>query len=78
MGKLLLIIFLAFALPTALTALYLLIRHFHRKWKWQDVANENAIRRAMLEEVDIQFEVADDGFIRPMKRSDRGHPSPLD
>lgn len=56
-----------------LTGLYLLIRHYHRKWWWQDQVNENAMRRAILEEADIQFEVAEDGFVRPIKRSERGH-----
>lgn len=56
-----------------LTGLYLLIRHYHRHWRWQDKVNENAMRRAVLEEADVQFEVASDGFIRPVKRSDRGH-----
>lgn len=55
----------------ALTGLYLLVRHFHRRWKWQDKVNENAMRRAVLEEADVQFEVAPDGFIRPVPRSQR-------
>jgi hypothetical protein len=55
----------------ALTGLYLLVRHFHRKWKWQDQVNENAMRRAILEEADIQFEVGPDGFVRPVKRKER-------
>lgn len=56
-----------------LTGLYLLVRHYHRQWKWQDKVNENAMRRAILEEADVQFEVAQDGFIRPVRRSERGH-----
>ena len=55
------------------TGLYLLVRHYHRKWWWQDQVNENALRRAILEEADIQFEVAPDGFVRPVKRSVRIH-----
>ena len=54
-----------------LTFLYLMVRHFHRKWRWQDKLNENALRKAILEEADVQFEVATDGFIRPVKRSER-------
>jgi hypothetical protein len=56
-----------------LTALYLLVRSFHHQWKWQNKVNENSLRRAVLEEADVQFEVAPDGFIRPIKRSERGH-----
>lgn len=56
-----------------LTGLYLLVRHFHHKWKWQNKVNENRMRQAVLEEADVQFEVAPDGFIRPVQRSRRGH-----
>lgn len=73
MGKLILVGIAIAAVPILLTALYLIIRHFHRKWKWQDKVNENNIRRALLDEMDVQYEVAPDGFIRAVKRSERGH-----
>lgn len=55
------------------TGLYLLIRHYHRQWWWQDRVNENELRKAIMEEADVQWEVAPDGFIRPVKRSQYGH-----
>lgn len=57
-----------------MVGLYLLVRHFHRKWKWQDTVNENAIRRAVLDEMDVQWEVSPEGFVRPVKRSERHGP----
>lgn len=53
--------------------LYLVIRHFHHKWKWQDKVNEDKLRKSILSEFDIQYEVDDKGFVRPQKRSERGH-----
>jgi len=46
--------------------LYLIVRAFHRKWKWQDKVNENNLRRAMLEEFNIDYEVDSEGFVRPV------------
>lgn len=46
--------------------LYLIVRKFHRKWKWQDRVNENNLRRAMLEEFNIDYEVDQEGFVRPV------------
>lgn len=77
MLRLFLFMLSATAFAGALTGLYLLVRHFHRKWKWQDKVNENAMRRAILEEADVQFEVAPDGFIRPVQRA-RRHASAID
>lgn len=57
----------------ALVAMYLIIRSFHHHWKWQNKVNENRMRKAMLEEFDIQYEVDDKGFVVPVKRADRGH-----
>lgn len=54
-----------------LTGLYLLVRSYHHQWKWQNRVNENRIRQAILEEADIQFEVAPDGFVRPVQRKRR-------
>lgn len=77
MGKVI-VLGLATALaPILITALYLLVRHFHRKWKWQDRVNENSIRQALLDEMDVQWEVDTEGFIRPVKRSARGHASSI-
>lgn len=51
--------------------LYLVIRSFHRKWKWEDQVHENAIRKGILEELDVQYEVDKDGIIiaRSRKKS---------
>lgn len=51
--------------------LYLVVRSFHRKWRWQDQVNENNLRRAILEEIDVQWEVAPDGFVRAARRKGR-------
>lgn len=56
-----------------MVGLYLIVRHFHHKWKWQNKVNENNIRRSLLEEIDIQWEVDPNGFIQPVRRKDRGH-----
>jgi hypothetical protein len=60
-----------------LTALYLIVRSFHHQWKWQNKVNENRMRRAVMEEFDIQYEVDEKGFVAPVKRSGRGHRSPM-
>lgn len=67
-----LVVFMMFAF-SLLVGLYLLVRHFHHKWKWQNKVNENNIRRAVLEEIDVQYEVGENGFIRAVKRAERGH-----
>ena len=67
-------VLLLLAVSGSFVGLYLLIRHYHRKWWWQDQVNENAMRRAIMEEAEIQFEVNEEGFVRPVKRSDRRGP----
>lgn len=66
-------VIIAAVFVSLLTSLYLVVRHFHHKWKWQDAVNENAIRRAVLDEMDVQWEVSPDGYVRAVKRSERGH-----
>lgn len=56
-----------------LVMLYLVVRHYHHKWKWQDKVNEDRLRKSILEEYDIQYEVGPNGFVQPVRRSDRGH-----
>lgn len=46
----------------ATVGLYLLIRHFHRKWGWQDRVNANTITQASLD--DATCEVLPDGQVR--------------
>lgn len=71
MAKGIILILGAFAGIALLTGLYLLVRHYHHRWKWQNRVNENRIRQAILEEADVQFEVAPDGFVRPVQRRRR-------
>jgi hypothetical protein len=46
--------------------LYLILRTYHRRWKWQDEVNRNNMRRELLNELDIKYEVDADGFVRPI------------
>lgn len=46
--------------------LYLIIRHFHRRWHWQDEVNLNNMRRALMQELDIAYEVDEKGFVKPV------------
>lgn len=55
---LLLVIVVGLALAVSL---YLLVRHFHRKWRWQDRVNANTITQAALD--DATCEVASDGQV---------------
>ena len=50
------------------TTLYLVIRHFHRKWWWQDKVNESRMRQAVLDEFNVQYEVDEQGVIRPTRK----------
>lgn len=56
-----LLLVIVLALGTVV-ALYLLIRHFHRKWRWQDRVNANTITQASLD--DATCEVLPDGQVR--------------
>lgn len=73
MGKLILFILGSGLGLSLLTTLYLTVRHYHRKWYWGDKANENSIRRAVLDEIDVQWEVDGEGMVRPVRRSEYGH-----
>jgi len=48
--------------------LYLIIRQFHRKWHWEDQVHENTIRKELMNELAIQYEVDDKGFAQPVIR----------
>lgn len=56
-----LLLVIVLGLATAV-GLYLLIRHFHRKWRWQDRVNANTITQASLD--DATCEVLPDGQVR--------------
>lgn len=65
---------IAFVIGTAglilgLAGAYLLIRHVHRKWYWEDEVRKNAMLRAAFKEAGIAFEVNDDGFVSPLTAS---------
>lgn len=56
---------------SVIVMLYLFVRHFHHRWKWQDKVNENRLRKAMLDEFEIQYEVDGQGFVRPVSKAER-------
>lgn len=60
--KVFVLLFLIVAVPATAVSLYLLIRHFHRKWRWQDRVNANTITQASLD--DATCEVLPDGQVR--------------
>lgn len=62
-----LLLVIVMGLATAV-GLYLLIRHFHRKWRWQDRVNANTITQASLD--DATCEVLPDGQVRHTGRLD--------
>lgn len=62
MTKLIVLLFVIVLALGTVVALYLLIRHFHRKWRWQDRVNANTITQASLD--DATCEVLPDGQVR--------------
>jgi hypothetical protein len=57
----------------SLTGFYLLIRHYHRKWAWQDRVNANTISQAALD--DATCEVTPDGQVLHTGRLDAARAS---
>lgn len=61
MIKLIVLLLVIVSVLATTVALYLLIRHFHRKWKWQDRVNANTITQAALD--DATCDVRPDGQV---------------
>lgn len=51
--------------------LYLLVRHFHRKWYWEDENRKATMLQDAMKEAGIGYEVNPGGSVRPL-----GQPSP--
>lgn len=62
MIKLIILLLVIVVGMTTAIGLYLLIRHYHRKWSWQDRVNANTITQASLD--DATCEVLPDGQVR--------------
>jgi hypothetical protein len=45
---------------------YLLLRHFHRKWKWEDEVHKNQLLREAMQQAGLRYEVNDKGFVQPL------------
>lgn len=45
--------------------LYLIVRSRHRKWEWEDQVHQNTMRRELMNEMDIEYEVDEKGFVTP-------------
>lgn len=73
MFKVVLMILFVVVACGSLTGFYLLIRHYHRKWRWQDRVNANTISQAALD--DATCEVAPDGQVRHTGRLDARQPT---
>lgn len=68
MIKLIVLLLVIVAVLGVVVGSYLLIRHFHRKWSWQDRVNANTITQAALD--DATCEVAPDGQVLHTGRLD--------
>lgn len=68
MIKLVVLLLVIVAVLGVVVGSYLLIRHFHRKWSWQDRVNANTITQAALD--DATCEVTSDGQVLHTGRLD--------
>jgi hypothetical protein len=55
-----------FAIIAGLAEAYVRIKGMRRRWRWQDQVNQNNMRRAIMEELDITYEVDNEGFVKPV------------
>lgn len=65
MGKLLVALFAVTLFTVLTTGTYLLIRHYHRKWYWEDEERKAEILRDAMREAGISYEVNGSGQVRP-------------
>lgn len=65
MGKLLVGIFAVTLFTVLITSAYLLIRHYHRKWYWEDEEHKAELLRDAMREAGISYEVDSAGQVRP-------------
>lgn len=62
----------AVALILGLTAAGIWIHTKRRQWKWEDQVHQNAMRKGLMEELNIQYEVDEEGFVKPVIGQRRG------
>ena len=55
-----------FTVIAGLTEAAIRIHSMQRRWKWEDQVHQNAMRKGLMEELDIQYEVDEDGFVKPI------------
>ena len=67
LGEIIALVILIAGIFMGLTGSYILLRHFHRKWYWDDEVRKNAMLKDAMRNAGIQFEVGPDGFVRPVE-----------
>lgn len=54
------------AVILGIAAAYLVIRHWHRKWYWEDEDRKAIMLRQAMHEAGISYTVDDSGGVRPL------------
>lgn len=54
------------ALIAGLTEAAIRIHSMRRRWKWEDQVHQNAMRKGLMDELNIQYEVDAEGFVKPV------------
>lgn len=71
LGEIIALVILIAGIFVGLTGSYILLRHFHRKWYWDDEVRKNALLKDAMRNAGIGFEVGPDGFVRPIDTTTR-------
>jgi len=66
LSEILALCFFIFAVMAGVVEAYIRLKSVHRRWKWEDQVHQNAMRKGLMEELDIQYEVDADGFVKPI------------
>lgn len=66
MSEILALCMFIFAVIAGLVEAYIRLKGMRRRWRWEDQVHQNAMRRGLMEELDIQYEVDAEGFVKPV------------
>jgi hypothetical protein len=65
MGEIIALVMFCVGFVAGCSGIYLVVRSFHRKWRYQDLIHQNNLRKELMAEMNIGYEVDEHGVARP-------------
>ena len=67
LSEILALVIFVIAVIIGIAGAYLWIRHWHRKWYWEDEDRKRVMLREAMREANIDYTVDEDNVVRPIR-----------